>query len=122
MNDQGRSALGYHDHYVVDGGKARIILQAFVTPADVMENIPMLDLLRRVRFRWQLRPKRAVGDTTDGTGENLRALEAEGIRAYVPLPDWSKSSPFFGQRHFTYGNYSPASSTARPGRRLGAVP
>ena len=30
--DQGGAALGYHDHYVVDGGKARIILAALVTP------------------------------------------------------------------------------------------
>ena len=34
------TALGYHDHYVVDGGKRRIILAALVTPADVMENMP----------------------------------------------------------------------------------
>jgi len=38
-----RACLGYHDHCVVDGGKARIILHALVTPADVMENQPMLD-------------------------------------------------------------------------------
>jgi len=42
-----RVALRYHDHYVIDGGKARIILNALVTPADVMENTPMLPLLRR---------------------------------------------------------------------------
>jgi hypothetical protein len=47
--------LGYHTHYVVDGGKARIILQALVTPSEVMDNQPMLDLLWRVRFRWKLR-------------------------------------------------------------------
>jgi transposase len=35
------TALGYHDHYVVDGGKGRIILAALVTPADVIENVPM---------------------------------------------------------------------------------
>ncbi len=81
MRTKGRTALGYHDHYVVDGGKRRIILAALVTPADVMENVPMLDLLRRVRFRWRLRPKRAVGDTTYGTGENLQGLAADGIRA-----------------------------------------
>jgi hypothetical protein len=34
----GKARLGYHDHYVVDGGKRRIILAALVTPADVMEN------------------------------------------------------------------------------------
>src|SRR5215210_5845087 len=27
--------FGYHDHYAVDGGKARIILEVLVTPADV---------------------------------------------------------------------------------------
>jgi transposase len=50
--------FGYHDHYAVDGGRARIILGVLVTPADVMENQPFLDLLWRVRFRWQLRPMR----------------------------------------------------------------
>ena len=40
-----RTSLGYHDHYVVDGGKRHIILAALVTPADVMENVPMRDLL-----------------------------------------------------------------------------
>ena len=102
MKVHGQAALGYQDHYVVDGGKARIILHALVTPADVMENTPMLDLLRRVRFRWQLHPKRAVGDTAYGTGENLQGLAADGLRAYVPLPEWGKASPFFSQRAFTY--------------------
>jgi transposase len=96
-----RTSLGYHDHYVVDGGKARIILHAFTTPADVMENTPMLDLLWRVCFRWQLHPTRAVGDTTYGTIENIRALEDAGIRAYVPLPNWDRT-PYYGPSRFTY--------------------
>ena len=45
-----RARLGYHDHYVVDGGKARIILAALVSPGSVMENALMLDLVRRVRL------------------------------------------------------------------------
>jgi len=102
MNDGRRPALGYHDHYVVDGGRTRIILQALVTPADVMENTPMLDLLWRVRFRWHLHPKRAVGDTTYGTAENIQAVEDAGIRAYVPLPDWNQRTPFYGPSRFTY--------------------
>ena len=97
-----RTTLGYHDHYVVDGGRARIILQALVTPADVMENAPMLDLLHRVRFRWHLHPRRAVGDTTYGTVENIRALEDAGIRACVPLPNFEKRTPYFGASRFTY--------------------
>jgi hypothetical protein len=101
MNDGRRPALGYHDHYVVDGGRARIILQALVTPADVMENTPMLDLLWRVRLRWHLHPKRAVGDTTYGTVENIQAVEDAGIRASVPLPNWDRT-PFYGPSRFTY--------------------
>jgi hypothetical protein len=97
-----RAALGYHDHYCVDGGKARIILHALVTPADVMENEPLLDQLRRVQFRWRLHPKRVVADTTYGTTANIRALEDAGIRAYVPLPDFDDRTPFFGASRFTY--------------------
>src|SRR5215208_1703605 len=56
----GAAKLGYQDHYVVDGGKHRIILAALVLPADIRENLPLADLTRRVCFRWQLRPKRAM--------------------------------------------------------------
>ena len=48
--------MGYQVHYVIDGGKRRIILGVLVTPGEVMENQPMLDLVWRVRFRWRLRP------------------------------------------------------------------
>ena len=97
----GESArLGYRDHYVVDGGKARIILAARVTPGAVMDNAPMLDLLHRVRLRWRVHPKRAVGDATYGTAENIRALEDAGIRAYVPLSDLDRRTPYFGASHF----------------------
>ncbi len=102
MSNGGKPALGYHDHYVVDGGKQRIILSAFVTPADVMENRPMLDLLRRVQFRYHLHPKRAIADTTYGTAENIKALEDAGIRAYVPLPNFTERTGFYGADRFTY--------------------
>jgi transposase len=82
----GGAHLGYHTHYVVDGGKARIILQALVTPAEVQDNQPMLDLLWRVCFRWRLRPRQITGDTKYGTIENIVPVEQQGIRAYVPLP------------------------------------
>lgn len=48
------SHLGYQTHYVVDGGKSRIILGVLVAPSEVSENKPMLDLLWRARFRWKL--------------------------------------------------------------------
>ena len=96
------TALGYHDHYVVDGGKARIILAALVTPADVMENVPMRDLLWRTCFRRKLRPRQVTGDTTYGTVDNVVALEDAGIRAYVPLPDFDRRTPYYGTSRFTY--------------------
>src|SRR3954470_19436784 len=50
------SKLGYQAHYVVDGGKARVILNVLVTPSEVTENRPMLDLLWNTAFRWHIRP------------------------------------------------------------------
>jgi transposase len=78
--------LGYQTHYVVDGGKARIILAALVAPAEVMENQPMLDLVFRTCFRWKLRPRQVTGDRKYGTEENIVALESQHIRAYMALP------------------------------------
>jgi len=101
----GGTHLGYHTHTVVDGGKARIILHALVTPSEVMENQPVLDLLWRVCFRWRLRPRHVTGDTTYGTygtSDIIKAVEDAGIRAYVPLPDGDARTPFCGQGAFTY--------------------
>src|SRR5688572_11273793 len=94
--------FGYHDHYAVDGGKARIILEVLVTPADVMENLPFLDMLWRTCFRWQIRPDQVTGDTTYGTVENIVAVEDQKIHAYVPLPDFDQRTPFYGASRFTY--------------------
>jgi transposase len=94
--------LLYHDHYVVDGGTARIVLAPLVTPAEVMENQPMRDLQWRVCFRWKLRPHQVTGDTTYGTTENIVAVEDAGIRAYFPLPDFDHRTAFFGKGEFIY--------------------
>jgi transposase len=118
-----RACLGYHDHCVVDGGKARIILHALVTPGDVMENTPMLDQLRRVIFRWRIRPQRVIADTTYGTIDNIRALEGEeDIRAYVPLPDWEHKTAYYGPGQFRYDAGSdvyvcPEGTSLHPYRR-----
>jgi transposase len=101
MQTKTGAALGYHDHYVVDGGKARVILAALVTPADVMENVPLRDLLWRVRFRRKLRPRQVTGDTTYGTAENIVAVEDAGIRAYFPLADWDRTR-YYGPSRFAY--------------------
>jgi transposase len=102
MPTRGGSHLGYHAHYVVDGGKARIILAALVTPSEVMENMPMRDLIWHTCFRWKIRPCHATGDTTYGTAENIVALEQAGIRAYMPLPNFDGRTPYYGKSTFVY--------------------
>jgi hypothetical protein len=98
----GGTAIGYHTHYAVDGGKARIILSVLVTPSDVMDNQPMLDLLWRSRFRWHLPLEQVTGDTKYGTAENIVAIEEAGLRAYIPLPDFEQRTPFYGKHRFRY--------------------
>jgi hypothetical protein len=66
-----------------------------VTPADLMENPPLLDLLWRACCRGRLRPRQVTGDTTYGTVENIVAVEDQGIRALVPLPI-STNAPLVG--------------------------
>jgi hypothetical protein len=97
-----RTVLGYQDHYLVDGGKARVILHALVTPGDVSESQVLLDQLRRTLFRRKLRPKRLIADAKYATGANIRALEEQGIRASMPLPEWDKSSPYYHLSAFAY--------------------
>lgn len=94
--------LGYHDHYVVDGGKARIILTALVTPAEVQDNQPAVDLLWRTRFRWKLHPRQVTGDTKYGTIENIVAIEDQRIRAYLPLSAAGRKPGLFRDTDFVY--------------------
>jgi transposase len=98
----GRTRLGYQDHYVVDGGKARIILTALVTPAEVQENQPALDLLWWARCRWKLWPRQVTGDTKYGTAANIAAIEDQGIRAYVPLSEAGRRPGLYGEQDFVY--------------------
>ena len=102
QHKRGASRLGYHAHYVVDGGKARVILSVLVTPADVMENQPMLDLLFRTIFRWRARTRRVTGDATYGTRENIAAIEKASIRAYTALAEQGKRTSLFTIEDFLY--------------------
>ncbi len=102
MLTKGGSHLGYQTHYVVDGGKARIILGVLVAPSEVSENKPMLDLLWRARFRWKLWPRQATGDSKYGTEENIVAIESQHIHAYIPLPDNDHRTEFFSSQEFKY--------------------
>lgn len=99
-----RARLGYHTHYVVDGGKSRIILAALTTPSSIMDNTPMLDLARWVRFRWQLRPEIAVGDGKYGTIPNIAAIEQDGIKAYTPVTNLNIRTKHYTMDDFYYND------------------
>ena len=98
----GETKLGYQAHYVVDGGKARIILNALVAPAEVSENRPMLDFLWRTVFRWKLKLQRVIADGIYGTVENVAAVERAGVRAYLALHEAGGSPKFFSKSVFSY--------------------
>src|SRR3954464_6058851 len=90
--------LGYQDHDVVDGGRARIILTTLVTPAEGQENQPALDLLWHARFRWKLRPRQVTGDAKYGTVANIMAIENEGICASFPWSEVGQRSGMFSDQ------------------------
>ena len=98
----GSAVLGYCDHYVVDGGKARIILSALVTPASIMDNTPILDLVDWVCDKWKLKPKLAVGDARYGTIHNIAGFEERGIKAYLATPDLSQRTNYYPAKLFQY--------------------
>ena len=86
---------------MVDGGKRRIILGVLVAPGEVMENQPCSTRPGTFAFVFILAAQ-VTGDTTYGTIENIAGLEREGIRAYVPLPDWEHQRDYYGPQQFTY--------------------
>jgi transposase len=98
----GSAVLGYRDHYVVDGGKARIILSALVSPASIMDNTPLLDLIDWTCSRWSIEPKISAGDAKYGTIPNIVGLEKRGIKAYLPTPDLSQRSEYYSSDQFQY--------------------
>src|SRR5215208_830212 len=99
---EGEAKLGYQTHYVVDGDKVRIILAALVTPYEVSENRPMLDLLWRSCFRWRIWPQHVTADGKYGTAENVAAVEQANVRAFVALHRSGGRPNIFGKEDFTY--------------------
>ncbi len=96
----GQTHLGDHDHDVVDGGKARIILTALVTPGEVQDNQPAVDLLWRTRFRWKLHPRQVTADAKYGAVENIVAIERAHIHAYVPRSAAGQRPELFSEQEF----------------------
>lgn len=53
-------------------------------------------------FRRKVYPRRVIADAKYATTTNIRTLEDADIRAYVPLPEWDKSSARFKRAAFAY--------------------
>jgi Transposase DDE domain len=102
LMSEGEAKLGYQTHYVVDGGMARIILAALLTPYEVSENRPMLELLWRSRFWWRVWPRHVTADGKYGTAENIAAIEQANIGAFVALHGSGGRPNIFGREDFTY--------------------
>ena len=119
---RGATRMGYHTHYVVDGGKVRVILNVLVTPADVTENQPMLDLLFRTRFRWRARVRRVTGDAKYGTKEIVAAVEKASMRAYVSMADFEERNPYYTGRAGSITTPSETSTGARKENRCACTP
>ncbi len=102
QKQKGASRLGYQAHYVVDGGRARVVLDVLVATAEVNESLPMRELLFRNRFRWRLSPRSVTGDAAYGTRENVTAIEEAGIRAYVALLEQGGRTGLFIIEDFAY--------------------
>lgn len=98
----GSAVLGYRDHYIVDGGKERIILSALLAPASIKDNTPILDLVDWVCSRWKIEPKLAVGDARYGTIPNIVGFEERGIKAYLATPDLSQRTNYYPAKLFRY--------------------
>lgn len=119
----GGTHLGYHTHYVVDGGRNRIILSVLVVPGEVNDNQPILDLIWRIVFRWHLRPEQATGDMMYGTTEIIKALEDAHIRAFIPIAERGQRPGYYGSAQFTYDAVQdqftcPEGHILRPAYRL----
>ena len=86
--------LGYHTHYVVDGGKARIILHALVTPSEVMDNQPMLDLrLSRAHTTGNCGRVRSPGTPSMARRKTSWRLSSKASVPTCPCPIWSSAAP-----------------------------
>ena len=88
---KGTTSLRYQVHYAVDGGKARIILGVLVTPSEVTENRPMLDLLWRARFRWRLLGLRHRGRQVWHSRERCKYREGGHSSVCGVAPVWRET-------------------------------
>ena len=80
-----------------------MILNVLVTPSEVTENRPMLDLLWSTAFRWHIQPRQVTGDAKYGTRQNVASVEKAGVRAYLAISNFDfRKTGLFGLGHFRY--------------------
>jgi len=87
----GPAFYAYSTNYLMDV-KAGIIVDVEATPANRTPEVESTKtMMERVEERFEIKPKRLVGDTAYGTGPMLEwMVEEKGIEPHVPV--WDKSS------------------------------
>jgi len=85
-----RPAFVYDANYLIDN-KLGIIVDAEGTRANrIEENRVCVAMVKRVKERFNLKPKRLAADTAYGSGKTLKALIDCGIEPHIPV--WDKSN------------------------------
>jgi len=115
----GGTHLGYHTHYVVDGGKRRIVsFGPGHSRGGDGQSSHAGSALAHLLIGRHLRPKQVTADSLYGTGENLKAIEEAHIRAYIPVAERGQHNMgYYGLAQFT-GFRQPGSVSLSPGARL----
>lgn len=87
--------LRYRDQYLVDGGKARIILGVLVTAADVKENMPFAAFIRSIWTGWRRitrprRTKRQIKNARSGLSHCLVRASSGTARGSSDCAAWRR--------------------------------
>jgi transposase len=74
--------LGYRDHSLVDGRRG-VVVATVATSADYDDGAMLETLLDKQEEYTSVTPKRVVGDSSYGTGQNVERMRSRGITPYL---------------------------------------
>jgi hypothetical protein len=93
---------GYKQHTVADG-KARVVVDVSVTPADRSEHDSAIESVERAIANVEQTPEAVCADAAYASGRNRERLEERGIRLISPPP---KPITYTGRDYFTTEDFA----------------
>lgn len=98
-----RPLFTYDANYLIDN-KIGVIVDAEGTRSNrIEENRVAVAMIKRVKDRFDLKPKRLAADTAYGSSKTLKALMDHGIEPHVPVWDKSKRTDgTYSRADFSY--------------------